>query len=118
MRSTTLLAILGTALTASAVGACGGDVQATGCFQHRDLEETGRIGLELNNQCETRGYCTIKVAYDCGGEPQPVITQQFEIAPLGQAVEWVEIDCTAGWTYIKRWLCTEDDYPEIPDPSL
>ena len=118
MRPITLLALLGLTAMLCLVGACGGDVQATGCFEHQDLEETGRIGLELTNNCETEGFCTIKVAYECGGEPQPLITRQFVIAPRGQAVEWIEMDCTAGFSYIKRWLCAEDDFPEIPDPSL
>jgi hypothetical protein len=118
MRSSLARSVSLILMTALVLAGCGGDVQATGCFQHRDLEESGRIGLELDNTCNTRGYCTIKVAYECGGTEQPVLAEQFDVEPLATTVHWVDVDCTQAWSYVKRWLCTEEGYPEIEDPSL
>jgi len=117
MRPILVRSVLAIVVIGSAPVGCGGDVQASGCFVHRDLEEAGRIGLEIENTCNTKGYCTIKVAYECGGTSQPVLAQQFDIDPLATTTEWVDVDCPEAWSYVKRWLCTEEGYPEIEDPA-
>lgn len=102
----------------AAIAGCGGDVQASGCFQHRDLEESTRIGLEIENACNTRGYCSLKVAYECGGQSRPVLSDRFEVPPRGTEVAWLDVDCASAWSYVKRWLCTEEGYPDLEDPEL